>query len=98
MLPEERSLLEDFKGESFAIVGVNGDSKDKLKELVKDGTTTWRNFTNKQEDGRVISKEWAVKAWPTIYILDHKGVIRHKAGLHGESLKKAIKDLIAEIK
>jgi len=95
MLPHERSLVEELKGKPFAIVGVNSDSKDKLKELVKDGTTTWRNFTNEQKDGRKISSEWGVSGWPTLYILDHKGVIRHK-GLRGEEMEKAIKELVAE--
>lgn len=31
---QERSLLEEFKGESFAIVGVNSDPKETHKELV----------------------------------------------------------------
>lgn len=97
MLPQERSLLEELKGKPFAIVGVNSDSKEKLKEVVKDGTTTWRNFTNEQKGGRKISEEWRVQAWPTLYILDHKGVIRHK-GLHGEDLERAIKALVAEVK
>lgn len=97
MLPQERSLLEELKGKPFAIVGVNSDSKEKLQELVKDGTTTWRNFTDEQEGGRKISKDWGVLSWPALYILDHKGVIRHK-GLHGEEMEAAIKALVAEAK
>lgn len=69
------------------------------EKLVKDGTNTWRNFTNDQLAGRQISKEWRVGAVSTSYILDHNGVICHKAseGLHGESLVKAITVLINEI-
>lgn len=95
MLPHERSLLEELKGQPFAIVGVNSDSKERLKELVKDGTTTWRNFTNIQEGGRKISTEWGVRGWPTLYILDHNGVMRYE-GLRGEDMEKAIKALVAE--
>lgn len=96
MLPDERSLVEELKNQPFAIVGVNSDSKEKLKELVKDGTTTWRNFTDVQKEGEKISDEWGVSGWPTVYILDHKGVIRHK-DLHGEAMEKAIKALVKEV-
>lgn len=94
MLPHERSLVEELKGRPFAIVGVNSDSKKRLKELVKDGTTTWRNFTNKQANGE-ISSAWGVKGWPTLYLIDHNGVIKHK-GLRGEAMEKAIKEMLVE--
>jgi len=94
MLPHERSLVKEFKGRPFAIVGVNSDSKDRLKELVKDGTTTWRNFTNVQADG-TISTTWGVRGWPTLYLIDHNGVIKHK-GLNGDKMEEAIKEMVAE--
>ena len=93
MLPHERSLVKEL-GDDFAIVGVNSDPIEKLKEMVKDGTCTWRNFTN-QQDGWKISDKWGVRGWPTLYILDQKGVIRHK-NLRGKEMDKAIRDLIAE--
>lgn len=95
MLPHERSLVEELKDRPFAIVGVNSDSKERLRELVKDGTTTWRNFTDVQADGKKISSAWGVRGWPTLYILDHRGVIRHK-NLRGAEMEKAIKALVAE--
>lgn len=94
MLPHERSLVKELEGRPFAIVGVNSDSKERLKELVKDGTTTWRNFTNEQADGK-ISTKWGVRGWPTLYLIDHNGVIKHK-GLRGEAMEKAIKEMVAE--
>jgi hypothetical protein len=96
MLPHERSLVEKWKDEPFAIVGINSDSKKKLKEMEADGTTTWRNFTNEQADGK-ISDKWGVRGWPTIYVLDHRGVIRHQS-LRGDSLESALEALIKEAK
>ena len=95
MLPHGRSLVEELKGKPFAIVGINSDPMEKLKELVKDGTTTWRNFANKQKNGRKISDEWGVRSWPTLYILDHKGVIRHK-NILGDDLNRELQALLAE--
>lgn len=96
MLPHERSLVEKWKEEPFAIVGVNSDDKEKLKEMVKDGTTTWRNFTNEQADGK-ISTKWGVTGWPTLFLIDHKGVIRHK-NLRGEEMEKALEAMIQQAK
>lgn len=94
MLPHERSLVKELKGRPFAIVGVNSDKKERLKELVADGTTTWRNFTNEQAYGK-ISTAWGVRGWPTLYLIDHNGVIKHK-GLRGEAMEKAIMEMVAE--
>jgi peroxiredoxin len=94
MLPHERSLVKEFEGRPFAIVGVNSDSKEKLKKLVADGTTTWRSFTNEQSYGK-ISKSWGVRGWPTLYLIDHKGVIKHK-GLRGKQMEKAIMEMVVE--
>jgi hypothetical protein len=95
MLPHERSLVkEKLKGRPFAIVGVNSDSKERLKELVADGTTLWRNFTNEQSYGK-ISTAWGVRGWPTLYLIDHNGVIKHK-GLRGEAMEKAIMEMVDE--
>lgn len=94
MLPHERSLVKELKGRPFSIVGINSDKPSKLKEMVADGTTTWRNFTDDQSYGK-ISTAWGVKGWPTLYLIDHKGVIRYK-GLRGEEMEKRIKELLIE--
>lgn len=96
MLPHKRSLVERLKKEPFAVVGVNTDPSETLSRLVKNGTTTWRNF----RDGRVggeISSKWDIAGWPTVYVLDHKGVIRH-VDLRGKELDEALDQLIKEAK
>jgi len=94
MLQYERSLVEKWKGEPFALVGVNTDPPETLSKLVKDGTVTWRNFRDEKVGGE-ISGKWDIVGWPTVYLLDHKGVIRH-VGLHGEDLDQALTKLIKE--
>ena len=42
-------------------------------------------------------EEWDVRHYPTIYILDVQGVIRHK-DLSGEELEKAVNSLLKEAK
>ena len=94
MIPHERSLVEKLKGRPFAIVGVNSDKVETLQKLVKEGTVIWRSFVNEQAYG-AISKAWGVSGWPTLFLIDHKGVIRHK-GLRGEEMEKAILSLLVE--
>jgi hypothetical protein len=62
--------------------------------MVKDKKVLWRSFTNEQK-GFEISDNWGVRGWPTLYIIDHKGIIRHK-GLRGEPMEKALEALIKE--
>jgi len=95
MIPHERSLVKELKGRPFVIIGVNSDKKEKLKKLVQDKTVTWRSFTDKQKGGSKISAQWGVHAWPTLFLIDHNGIIKHK-DLRGKEMEKAICEMIAE--
>src|SRR5690606_30692612 len=81
MYPDERSLVEEMKDKPFAILGVNSDRDlDKLKPRLIEEKITWRSFWNgPQGTGGPISKAWHVSGWPTVYVIDHEGVIRHKS-------------------
>jgi hypothetical protein len=84
MYPHERSLVEQWKDEPFAIVGVNSD-KDlaKLRPRLAEEKITWRSFWNGAAGTEgPIAKAWHVTGWPTVYVIDHEGVIRHKS--HGQ--------------
>jgi hypothetical protein len=80
MYPHERSLVKKLEGKPFALIGVNSDENLKsLKKVLVKEQITWRSFWNGPEGTKgPISKEWAVRGWPTLYVIDHKGVIRHK--------------------
>ena len=43
-----------------------------------------------------IPTKWNVRGWPTIYVLDHEGVIRFK-GVRGEAMTKAVEQLLGEM-
>ncbi len=92
MLPHERSLVKKLKGRPFSVVGINSDSKERLQELVADETTTWRNFTDKQDFGK-ISTSWGVRMWPARYLIDHHGVIKHQ-DIPDKELDKAISEML----
>jgi hypothetical protein len=80
MYPHERSLVKKMADKPFALIGVNSDRDPKaLKETLEKEEITWRSFWNGEKGtGGPISAEWMVQGWPTLVIIDHKGVIRHK--------------------
>jgi hypothetical protein len=99
MYPHERSLVKKMEGKPFALVGVNSDDdREKLKPVLKDENITWRSFWNGGSTDGPISTKWNVSGWPTLYVLDHKGIIRHKwAGSPAENvLDEAIEKLVKE--
>ena len=97
MYPHERSLLERLKDKPFALLGINSDQdKEKLKEVLEKEKITWRSWWDEGNTGGPIASKWNVHAWPTTYVLDHKGVIRYKS-VRGEALDKAIDTLLKEL-
>src|SRR5262249_5131752 len=77
MFPHERSLVKRLEGKPFVLVGVNGDGADVKKKNEKE-KITWRSFKNDRPAQGPITDEWNHEGWPTLYLIDHKGVIREK--------------------
>src|SRR5713101_4161083 len=96
MIPHERSLVNRLSGKPFVLIGVNSDTdSEKLKNDLKDNQVTWRSFQNQRKEKK-ISDEWKVQGWPTLYLIDHKGVIKKKwlGGPSGEALDKEVEKLV----
>jgi hypothetical protein len=97
MIPHERSLVQKLEGKPFSLIGVNSDrDKETIEKGLKEHKVTWRSFKNKQEGKADISSEFNVKGWPTLYLIDHKGVIRKKwlGSPDSEEEKKAFDDIV----
>jgi hypothetical protein len=96
MYPHERSLVKRLEGKPFALVGVNSDTdRGKLKETLKEENITWRNWWDGGGTNGPIATQWNVHGWPTVYVIDHRGVIRSKEA-HGTALDKLLDGLIKE--
>jgi hypothetical protein len=99
MYPHERSLVKRLEGKPFALVGVNSDqSRQELKKAIDKEKMTWRSFFDGPGRSGPISTRWNVHGWPTLYVLDAKGVIRHKwVGSPGdEVMDRAVNDLVRQ--
>ncbi|HQU43234.1 MAG: hypothetical protein B7Z73_03570 [Planctomycetia bacterium 21-64-5] len=79
------------------MLSVSGDEKvDTLREAVLRGEITWHCWWDGGRDGAICTRSH-VDAWPTIYLLDAKGVIRDKE-LGAEDVTPIIEGLIREAK
>jgi peroxiredoxin len=97
MYPHERSLVKAMGDKPFVLLGINSDrSKDVLKKVIADEKMTWRSWWDGGNTQGPIATKWNVHGWPTLYVVDHKGVIRHKwEGSPGEKkLDAALNKLV----
>ncbi len=96
MLPHERELLEKNAGKPFIILGINAnDSKADLKRAIKKEKITWPTIFDGMQDESSLVEAWRVRSFPMIYVVDHKGIIRHKQ-LIPFMMEKAVNELVAE--
>jgi hypothetical protein len=97
MYGHERSLVRRMKGQPFALVGVNSDrDRAALRGALRKHGITWRSWWDGGTRGP-IARSWGVRSWPTVYVLDHRGVIRYR-GLRGGRLDDAVDRLVREVR
>jgi hypothetical protein len=100
MIPHERSLVEKWKHRPFVLLGVNSDGTDteeglaNYKKQCAETGVTWRSFRNESTDPP-IADTWRVQGWPTLFYIDHEGVIRHK-NVRGEAEMEQVLEAMIE--
>lgn len=78
MVPQERALVKRLEGKPFALVGVNGDEdRPKAKAAMDKEQMTWPSFFDGKVGRGPVAVKWGVSSWPTVIVLDARGVIRH---------------------
>jgi len=98
MYPEERALVERLKGKPFALLSVNTDAdRETLKKSVASGDVTWRCWWDGEPGGPICTR-WGIEGFPTVHVIDHRGVIRFKGIEGGDRLKAAVDSLLADVK
>lgn len=98
MVPHEKKLVARLKDRPFVLLGVNGDEDlKKAKQAVADHEITWASFWNGPKGSAgPLARAWNVRLWPTIYVLDDRGVIRFKNPTPKE-LNVAVDELLEEL-
>ncbi len=97
MVPNERALVERLSDKQFILLGINNDQeRAKAKEAARKDRMSWRSWWDVDSSGRgPIARRWDVSSWPTVYVLDHKGIIRYK-NVSGKELDEAVDILLRE--
>lgn len=85
-----------LKDRPFALIGVNVSDYEsqQLKDVMEKANLPWRSFRHQQ----AVVDRWN-PATPTFYVLDHRGVIRHKwvGGVGAGTMDAAVNKLIAGV-
>jgi hypothetical protein len=94
MYEHERSLVKLYKDKPFVLLGVNSDKdRSEIKTVIKAEQLTWRSWWNGGSPSGPIARAWGVNAWPTVFLIDPKGVVRYKL-VGGQGLDEALAKLV----
>ena len=89
-------MVEKLKNRPFALLGLNSDGdRSVVNKILKEQGIKWRQGILGSTEG-ALAKKWNVSGWPTVFILDEKGVIRYR-DLRGDELEKAVEKLLDEM-
>jgi len=70
--------VKRLAGKPFALLGVNSDQDRKvLRTVIAKEKIVWRNWFDGGSPEGPISTRWQVSSWPTLYVIDGKGIVRH---------------------
>jgi len=96
MIPHEREMVKKLEGKPFAFISISADDEKKtLTDFLKDTKMPWTHWWEGRREGGILN-DWNVSHFPTIYVIDAKGVIRHKE-IRGPQLEEAVEKLLKEV-
>lgn len=96
MFGHERSLVQKYLGRPFALLGVDEDNgRETLQKAQKKHDLNWRSWWDKDN---AIAGQWRVRGWPTLFLIDHKGMVRwrQEGAPEPKELEKRIEQLVKE--
>ena len=98
MIPHEREMVEKMKDKPFLLVSFSADDKkETLEKFLEKEPMPWTHWWDNGPESPVL-KKFRVRAFPTLYLMDHSGIIRHKwvGAPSNEELDKAVEVLVKE--
>jgi thiol-disulfide isomerase/thioredoxin len=96
MYPLEQELVRRYQGRPFKLLGINcDDDRDSIRQIVHRKALNWSSWWDGDPNGGRIRRDWHVTGYPSIWVLDHKHVIRYK-GVRGKELDEAVAKLVNE--
>ncbi|WP_165223481.1 TlpA family protein disulfide reductase [Aquisphaera insulae] len=96
MIPHEREMVGRLKGKPFELVSISADDELKtLADFLAKEKMPWTHWFPGGPKAKFF-EAWNVNHYPTIYVLDPKGVIRY-IDVRDETLEKAVNELLKEM-
>jgi len=96
MIPHEREMVKRLADKPFTLLGINSDeSRSVLQKKMAEHEVNWPCIHDGSPGQGPVAKKWNVRGWPTIYVLDKTGTIRHR-GLRDKELEEAVVALLNE--
>ena len=98
MIPHERELVKKMKDKPFVLVSVNADDdKETLEKFLEKQPMPWTHWWDNGPKSPVL-KKFRVQSLPTLYLMDHSGVIRYKwvGKPDNKELDEAVEKLVNE--
>lgn len=97
MIPHEREMVGKLAKKPFVLLSVSADEdKSTLTDFLANEKMPWSHWW----DGRQgpIAKMFRIQAYPTLYLIDAKGIVRKKfrGKPDEETLEKAVVELVTE--
>jgi peroxiredoxin len=97
-VPHERDLVERLKGQPFALLGVDcEENKDTARGVMARERMTWPNWFDCAVGTGPIAKRYHIRSYPSVFVLDARGVIRIRS-ISGVGLDDAVDKLLAGMK
>jgi thiol-disulfide isomerase/thioredoxin len=96
MIPHEREMVEKLKDKPFVLISISADDeKATLQKFLEKEQMPWKHWWEGPGETGLVGK-WNVRFFPTIYVIDSKGVIRFKH-VREKELENAVTKLLEEM-
>jgi peroxiredoxin len=98
MIPHERELVNQLKDKPFVLISVSADDKkETLVKFLEKEPMPWVHWWEKGDENPVL-KQYRVQAFPSLYLIDHTGIVRKKwVGNPGDDkIDQAVQELVKE--
>jgi thiol-disulfide isomerase/thioredoxin len=96
MIPHERELVKKNADKPFVLVSISADQQMKtVKDFVEKEPMPWTHWFAGPRGAAL--KGWNIHAFPTLYVIDAKGVIRGKMVGAGPETEKKLEELVAKL-
>lgn len=93
MIPHTRDLVKRNEKKPFVFVSVSCDAKRQtLEDFTSKTEMPWAHWWDGQ--GGKVARTYGVSAFPTIYVIDHKGVIQFKSVGFDKKLDSVVERLV----